>query len=210
MLLKGRAAWLEEGRALQMIPDATSSYTTTSKEEIPLIDDYVCRTNDGAEAVPAASKVADDFLLSQAKQNVEDRKNLQKHAAIYIAGWLVWTILLAAFFDTAKHPAFGQINSAIKDWNIIMAGNDAALSANALQNLDSAIRRAEYYLGAGYTHPMFYVTLGAMIAWSGWLVFRIVKYVSKRYHANSRKRHRPDPVIKEYNRLKSIASDGIL
>ena len=210
MLLKGRAAWLEEGRALQMIPDATTSSTITSKEEMPLIDDNVCRTNDRTEAVPTAVKVADDFLLSQAKQNVEDRRNLKKHVVMFFAGWLVWTILLAAFFDDAKHPSFWQVSSALKDWQISIAGNEAVLPVNTIQDLDSAFWLAEYHLGAGYTHPMFYVTLGVMIAWSGWIAFRISKYVSKRHHLNSRKRHRPDPVIKEYNRLKSMASDGIV
>ena len=56
------------------------------------------------------------------------------------------------------------------------------------------------------TPVLWHYIIGAMLAWGGWIAYRVLKRTTRRLRARARKMGRPDPVTREYQRLKDMAS----
>jgi len=184
-------------------------------------------TNNG-EPMPVSPTVpdADALLLYQAKQNVKEKKNLAKHALAYIAAWPVLGILYATLVENAIHPRWWNIaqdianldttvNNIITEYYIMLENAVADAWVSSPSNLTWSIQRVTneitWLLRRHYTPPIWYILMGVMLAWGGWVVVRCVKYsanpVSKRLRKGFTKKDKPDPVMQEYNRLKGMAED---
>ena len=194
-MLKGKAAWLDEGSSLQIVSNITDSSSTTIKEEKTVIDDNVFQSNDRPKAtvIVADSDEADVLLMYQAKQNVKDKKNLIKHVVAFIAAWPA----LAIFHISANgvHPRWWSISHDLN-----------ALSAYIPEEYDWVLSNIQWYFLSGYVPGIWYVSLGAVLAWGGWIAIRIAKRTAKKFRTSSKAK--PDPVLQEYKRLKSMVSDG--
>jgi len=193
LVLKGRASWLDEGSSLQIVSNITDSSSTTIKEEKAVIDDNVFQSNNRPKAAMSDPGEADVLLMYQAKQNVKDRKNLIRHVIAFLAAWPV----LAIFHNSASgvHPRWWDISQNLNHV-IEFIPEEYAWVLNDI----------EWFFFSRYTPEIWYVFLGAVLAWGGWLALRIAKRVVKRFRTSSKVK--PDPVLQEYNRLKGMASDA--
>jgi len=194
-VLKGRATWLDEGSSLQIVSDIADSSSKTIKEEKTVIDDNVFQSNDRPKtaAAVADSGEADVLLMYQAKQNVEDKKNLIKHVVAFIAAWPALIIFHVS--ANGVHPRWWSISHDL-----------SALSAYIPEEYAWLMGNIEWYFLSGYVPSIWYVSVGMVLAWGGWIAVRIAKRTVKRFQTRSKAK--PDPVLQEYNRLKNMVSDG--
>ncbi|MDR0272857.1 MAG: hypothetical protein LBI27_06030 [Clostridiales bacterium] len=186
------------------------------------------QTNDGT-MIPAtkdAMAEADNLLMEKAKQNVRERKHLIRLVAVCAAAWIMLPILHEAIF-VRPHSSYweGQhvsdhlfdmsttyYNAAFELGIPANTAFELGIPANTVhasiipESVVVAMNDAAHYIqnntGYQYTPPMFYVLLGVLLAWSGSLAVRVCKLILKRPRASSK----PDPVLKEFNRLKSLYS----
>ena len=195
LVLKGRADWLEEGRTLKMNPSSPAT-----EENETMIESI--QTNDGIKTVTSE---ADSLLMNQAMQNVKERKILIKHILVYIAGWFLLVVMADTIFYNTQHPSARTGQTISRDLRAIRVEDASEISA-----IQQATYFIEYHTGSGYTPPVFYVLLGVMLTWGGWIAVRVGQFIAKRPHTFFIKRFRPDPVLREYNRLKRMSSDEIM
>lgn|GEM_PF-1030150 len=207
LVLRGRAVWLDEGQALQMMPDidVTDSSSTIIEEEETMIDD-IYPTNDGSKAMVAASKMdeADSLLMYQAKQNVKDKKNLVKHVLAFIAAWPVLGIFYEAAIQDMVSPNWWRVSRAIQNIS-------AHIANDYMMYVDELRWAVEWHFRRGYTPGIWYVLLGVMLAWGSWIAIRVLRRVSapvaRKMRSIFSKKTKLDPVIEEYNRLKSLSRE---
>jgi hypothetical protein len=193
LVLSGKAAWLDEGRSLQMASDITDSSSANFKEEKIVIDDNFFQTNEAHRASATASVPCepDVLLMYQAKQNVKDKKNLIKHILAFIVAWPVLGIIYSNLV--------GGLNP--RWWSVVE--NLGIIRGYIPEEHGWVLHHLENYFRWGYVPSTWYIFLGAVIAWGGWILFRIAKRVVRRIQ----KRSKLDPVLQEYNRLKGMVSD---
>lgn len=91
----------------------------------------------------------------------------------------------------------------------------------SVETTEQSRQAAEYLQWAGgdvravirdlryYTPSWWYIAVGAMIAWSGYIAFRLskiaLKFAMKKWRSRATAKTRPDPIIAEYNRLKGLS-----
>jgi hypothetical protein len=202
-VLNGRAAWLDEGRTLKMVPDITCSSSEKIKEESSMVDESVYPTNGEPEINTPALPEADGLLLYQAKQNVKDKKNLVRHIAAYIAAWPVLAVFYGGILQNMTHPSWWRASGIINNLNAILP----IIPAKEQITINSAITFINSYFRHNYVPGIWYAILGAMAAWGAWIAVRVAKQAAKKSRAKFTRKGKPDPVIQEYNRLKNMASD---
>jgi len=218
LVLKERAVWLVEGRALQMISDEPSSATIFEEEKIMIDDVYL--SNDNIEARPKYRPVsgatgitstvstdtevteADSLLLYQARQNVKNKQNLIKHIVAYIITWPLLGIFYAAVLINTVSSFWWRASHIISSLEYVVL----YVPEHHSHQVRDAIWFINRHFGHGYVPVIWYMIMGAMLAWSGYIIIRIIKYAA-RSRAKKRamgKRAKPDPITREYNRLRSI------
>jgi len=199
LVLTGRAIWLEEGHSLQMISDASSA--AILEEEIPMTEDTVYLTNDNTEVRATTVAEVDSVLLYQARLNVKDKGNLIKHLIAYAIAVPVLGIFFYAVLENATHPQWWRASRVfVSELGYVTA----YLPEEMHWRVHEAIHFADRYFGRGHTPTIWYVIVGAMLAWGGWILHRIIKRVAKPIARRFRNRGKAklDPVMEEYNRLK--------
>jgi len=198
LVLKGRATWLEEGRTLQLTPNTNGENglpLMTIEEESTMNDEKTYETND-------------ELLLYIAKQNVAQKKNLRRNIIAYIVAWLLLGLSYDAFVANIMHNIRWRANELSDHWNSFLETSRALQSWRIEDAIDQMIRTAHRT-----PPPLWYVVIGAMLAWGTWIVFRIWKIHGEsirrffgrlRPWAKPEKPLKPDPVIAEYQRLKAL------
>ena len=206
LVLKGRAAWLDEGRSLQMIPDVNDSSSETFKEETFMFDDLTCPTNGKPEEAVPEMSVGDYLLMYQAKQNVKNRKNLFKHVLAFIAAWPILGFFYATVFSGMTHPRnWHHINVVEQLYRLYPASTNEQqiFNDNIVHDVVNVIT---WYFRHGHTPDIWFVIVGAMLAWYGWIMIRVLKPVPRKIRSFFKTKDKPDPVMQEYYRLKDIAA----
>ena len=135
-----------------------------------------------------------DILLYKARENVSNKRNLLKHLLAHIVAWPILGIFYSTVISNLPHPHWERIQRGIDThyhWEI----------TNFINHVSSYFTRL-------YTPPFWYVLMGVMLAWGGWITYRLVKYYVPSATAKMRrvftKKEKPDPVVAEYNRLKGL------
>jgi len=198
-----------------MTSNIADSSSVTIEEENLMNSDSVYHTNGEPSAtthtIPKADSKADALLLYQAKQNVNDKKNLQRHLVAFIAMWPVLVVFYNTIVNNITNPLWRGIQPAI---NHLQQGMGYWRNQDYVWAAEEIIANMEWHFVHAYTHFIWYVILGMMLAWGCWIAVRVAKHISKpikqRLRAIASKKPRPDPVILEYNRLKSMATDNAM
>lgn len=210
LVLKGKAKWLKEGKTLQMISEDVTSSSTIHEEEITMTDEKIYTNNGEPTAVSSTLPDADTLLLYKAKQNVKDKKNLAKHALAYVAAWPLLGLFYAVFVEGMIHPRWWSINNSLRNLDELFS----YIPDTYHWMLNNVMRDMEWQFTRHYIPPAWYLILGAMLAWGGWIAIRYVKRIadpaSNRFRKGFIKKEKPDPIMQEYNRLKDIAEDNNL
>ena len=201
LILKGRAHWLKEGQTLQII----DSSSTTNEEETPMIDTNVYPTNGDPMIFDDAMPHTDDLLLYKAKQNVKNRRNLLKHILAFVAAWPILLIFYASTISNMVHSRWWRISNQLQElYNI-----SQYLPEEHYRIINNLSHTVSGYFRTGHTPGIWYMMMGAMLAWGGWIAVRFIKIailpLAKKLRKNVTKKAKPDPIIQEYNRLKSMA-----
>ena len=175
-----------------------------------MIDNNIYPANDGIEQIIPAIPEVDALLMHQAKQNVKDKRNLVRHIISYIAAWPVLGVFFAGIVQNMQHPRWWNIQNILEEVRQMPSAH-APTYQSTIHDLSWTL---ESYFRYNYIHPIWYITIGIMLAWGGWIVFRIAKHVKRpiveRFRAKSIKKEKPDPVIQEYNRLKNMDADDTM
>ena len=146
----------------------------------------------------AALESADELLLYQAKQNVNDKRNLIRHVAVFIISLPVLLFFYAGVFQQVQHPRWNNLQAAFltldRAWEYLPEEYTWAIAR---------VNNLQWYFRHGYTPAIWYVIVGAMLAWGMWIAFRI----AKRVVGLLKRKVKADPVVLEYNRLKRMAHE---
>lgn len=176
-----------------------------------MIKDEAYQTN--GEPIMAAIPVhekADALLLYQAKQNVNYKRNLVKHAVSYVIVWMFLGVFFAATIDNMRHPRFWNMQSGLGALDQVMQ----YIPEEQLWAVDELRWTIEWYFGIRYIPDIWYAAVGIMLAWGGWIVVRATrmsaKSIKKKLRLFSTKTPKPDPVMQEYNRLKDMTTDDMM
>ena len=174
-----------------------------------MIEDNVLPTNGEAEGIATSLKreEVDILLLYKAKQNVKARENLIKHVIAFIVVWFGLGLLYVCFIQHMVSPEWWRISDELQILNEHIP--------TAYQAAVNEVRwTVEWHLLSAYTPDVWYVILGIMTAWGGWIAFRIAKRVAKpmreKIWSKFTKKDKPDPVTREYNRLKNMNADEMM
>jgi len=205
-VLNKRATWLDEGQSAKLITGPSINL----KEETHMIDDNVYPANDNTERPIPTMPEVDALLMHQAKQNVKDKRNLARHIIAYIAAWPALGIFFAGIIQNMQHPRWWNIQNILEETRQ-MPSSHTPTYHSAVHDLSWTL---EAYFRHNYVHPIWYVITGIMLAWGGWIVFRIAKRAKRpileRFWSIARKKVKPDPIIQEYNRLKNMMADDTI
>lgn len=194
-MLAGRAAWLDE-KSLKIIAPFEKT-----KEEIFMIDESVYPTNGEPKAAPELTE-ADGLLMYQARQNVRDRKNLLRHVVAFLVALPLLGVFYGAVIDNMTHPRAWKASRVVNELNAMHPYLDwerETTVGDAIFLINSSFRH-------NYTPVIWWVIVGAMLAWGGWIAVRVAKRAVKKLRSSARK-DKPDPVIAEYSRLKNLAEN---
>ena len=172
-----------------------------------MIDTNIYPTNGEPIILADAMPDTDALLLYKARQNVKNRKNLLKHILAFIAAWPLLGIFYASTISNVVHPRWWSVSNQLQElYNL-----SQYLPEEHYWVLNSLTNTISWYFRNGHTPSIWYMIVGAMLAWGGWIAVRFIKIVilplTKKLRAGASKKTKPDPVIQEYNRLKSMASD---
>ena len=83
-------------------------------------DESVYPTNGEPKLITPALPEADGLLLYQAKQNVNDKKKLDKHIAAYIVTWFVLAIFYGSIIQNMTHPSWWHASGIINSLNAML------------------------------------------------------------------------------------------
>ena len=212
-MLKGQAVWLEEGHTLQLIHEPVSATIPIEEETIlesldKMKDEITCPPNkratkpDEARPITDASMLppaeTDSLLLYKAQQNVKDKKKVNQHIIAFLLAWPVLGMFWNAFVERTAHPSWGRIASGI-------GRIEGYIPSNARWEANRTIDLIRQHLYWSYVPPLWYVMMGIMLAWFGWIVARVIQVDVKPWLERRRvKKSKPDPVLQEYHRLKDM------
>ena len=169
-----------------------------------MIDTNVYPTNGEPIALAEATPDVDALLLYKAKQNVKSRRNLLKHILAFIAAWPFIGIFYASTISNMVHPRWWSISNQLQElYNLSQHLPEEYYWA--LNNLNHTVG---WYFRNGHTPGIWFMLMGAMLAWGGWIAVRFIRVVilplAKKLRTGVTKKAKPDPVVQEYNRLKSL------
>jgi len=189
---------LNEGQSIQLVQDVTDTASELKKEEVSMTDENVYPTNGVRNVNESTSKEADVLLMHQAKQNVKDKQIMLRHMVAYPIAWLgmgafYWFILLG-YQLSFPHPRWWRFNDVFSQIGEVMP----YIPSEHLWIFADIHDVAEHYLRFNYIPRIWYVFIGVMLAWGGWIIIKAIKHVKI-----PNKKVKPDPVVQEYNRLKN-------
>ncbi|MCL2014798.1 MAG: hypothetical protein FWG68_00960 [Defluviitaleaceae bacterium] len=229
LVLRGQAAWIAEGESVKMNADFSpfSKVSKISKEEklmtdvktngVPKVAEFEPFERDIPPTEPTEPPLSapdnpDNLIYEQAKKNLQAKTALLKLVALTIGLWLLMPVLHDGVFSNMAHPSTHNADSirsnlqsfefALLVWrNLEMIHPDEfeqfGYSVDiSRQNLDEIMRN--------YTPPMFYVLIGALLAWTAFVATQIAKYAKNRWNI-LRSAKRQNLLMKEYSRLKQVA-----
>ena len=197
LVLKGQAIWLDEGKTLQMIPRASSS--AISREEKPMKDETAYITNDGKEIDESVfEEETDRLLLYKAKQNVEAKRILLKNVIAYPFAWIGAGMLHGAILTNMNHPRWWEASNIMSQL--------ASLPYEYAHIASDAIWFLDWHFRSNYASPLWYVIVGVMLAWGGWIMYRAISLLIALVKRLRARKTKPDPVMLEYARLKDLES----
>ena len=206
LVLNGRAIWLDEGQAVQIVQNIMDIPSEIKKEEISMIDEHACITNGEREEAVHALEEVDVLLMYQAKQNVNDKRNLIGHVAAYLFALPFWGIVFSGIFLNMNHPhpMWRNFTSSLSQiWELT-----PHLPEEYLWITHNIWNSAEINFVSRNVPGLWYVTVGIMLAWGFWIAVRVVRRVKtpvmQKVWAMLTKKDKPDPIVQEYNRLKSL------
>lgn len=204
----GRAVWLEENSTIKLLDDEPETAPPPASKERILMEETTVFLNNGATPIDLAG---DDLLMYQAKQNVKDKKNLKIHVILFL---VVFPFIAGLnFTSTTSHGILhnearnlqARAYHAENQTNVLQEQIPEAAAHNIFTLIDAAHSASnEMHHVASTQGPSnaWYVVFGAYLAWGAWIAYRIVKIIVPNL---SRKTGRKlDPVVLEYNRLKSM------
>jgi hypothetical protein len=186
----------------------TNRVATVQKEDESKMEESLYVSN-GSPSVTYKESKPDKLLMYKAKQNVKDRRNLVKHILVFIAICPVLLIFYTGVVQSAMSNAYWDFISAI---GILSSG--IPYTADYINQIyDHLLWLVDLHFFRGYTPGYWYVLMGIMLAWFGWIMQRIFRRVYKRvyrlvigiFRGGSAGKERPDPVMQEYKRLKGLA-----
>ena len=189
LISKQRALWHDDTHtAIRLLPETKAD--TTAVEYQDLDDDDLEDT--------AGFMGSDDLLLYLAKKNVREKRNLIKHIIAYICAWPAIIIFYETIISNTRHRP---------DWRLdgIMWQLDGLRQYVPYESM-WMVTDVEWTMRSivqNITHPLMFGIIGFMVAWGGWILSRVVKRVIMLRTARDG-RVKPDPVQKEYQRLKDI------
>lgn len=196
LINKQRALWHDEAHTtICLLPEM--------KEDTILENDFTNRMSAGVEKTIGYAE-DNNLLLFLAQKNVTERKNLIKHIMAYVATGIVVVFLYASFFVNSVHPFSSEAWNAIRYLDEIRP----LIPESYIGNIDEVDWFINYSTN-NYTHPLWYIILGVMFAWGGWITVNVVKRAIRYYMPKFLKKAKPDPIILEYQRLKNMVSDGM-
>ena len=140
--------------------------------------------------------------MYRAQQNVKAKKTLVKHIIAFIAAWPILIIFHNGILLNMTHPRWWSASNHIN----MLQEVQPLLPEEGQWVVQSAISFMTSYFRHSYVPEIWNVILGVMLAWGGWIAFRVAKRVASfasKMHGASKK-EKPDPVIQEYNRLKGL------
>ena len=171
-----------------------------------MTDSKIYQTNDGPALITPVEAELDSVLLYQAQLNVKDRKNLIKHVAAYIITWPLLGILYAVVLDNMRHHTWPRVNTIIRN----LEDARGWTSAPGTRSINEAVSFLNWYFNQGHIPAIWYMIIGIMMAWGGWILLRIARRaagpIAKRFRAMGIRKEKPDPVMQEYLRLKDMAA----
>jgi len=202
LVRNGRATWLEESVALQLKME--SPPIASIKEEKTMTDEDMYPTNGSprTDIHPLDYTEDDDLLMYIARKNVQDKRNLTRHLAGFIAASLALFILFGISASGSHRLArTAQWHRNTTD-TIIMSPDFETF------RYETEIWDIYHFLHAvtNLVHPIWVFTLGLMVAWGGWILTRLAKCVVGKLRKRDANRPKPDPVAVEYKRLKSLST----
>ena len=174
LVIKGQATWLDEGQSLQMTSHIKDSPSADIKEENPMKSGSIYNTNGEPNAtIPPTTKTiaeaitpptttsiseADALLLYQAKQNVNDKRNLQRHIFAFFAMWPILIIFYNTIINNITNPAWRNIQHAVNhlEQGIWHMHQQYAWAA------EEVVLYMHWHYTHAYTHIIWYVILGVI------------------------------------------------
>ena len=169
-----------------------------------MINTNVYPTNGEPTALAETTPDSDALLLYKAKQNVKNRRNLLKHILAFIAAWPILGIFYASTISNMIHPRWWNMSHRLQElYNL-----SHYLPEEHYWILNDLIHNVSWYFRNGHTPGIWFMLMGAMLAWGGWIAVRFIKTavlpLAKKLRSNVIRKVKPDPVMQEYNRLKSM------
>ena len=184
-----------------------------------MTDDNILRSNgpeditahDLAEPTASGMLKADDFLMRQARKNIKERQHLIMHVIVYV-------LALIPFFALYGHADAERLRLRQGAWDAydlleVAVQIFSAASENTPESrvLHQAVQEMGWVIqnaGNNLT-PVFYFAMGVMVVWGAWVLVRAVRFIEKRWRLSSRKKARPDAVMREYYRLKEMTDNEV-
>jgi len=172
-----------------------------------MIDTNVYPTN--GEPIEFADTMpdADALLLYKAKQNVKRRRNLIKHILAFIATWPLLGILYGSTISNMVHPRWWSMSNRLQElYNL-----SQYIPEEHYWILNDITHHLSWYFRNGHTPGIWFMMMGAMLAWGGWIAVRFTSIailpIARKLRTGVTKKAKPDPIMQEYNRLKNLAID---
>lgn len=191
LISKQRALWHDDTHtAIRLLPETKAD---TAAVEYQDLDDDDLEDTTGFTG-------SDDLLLYLAKKNVREKRNLLKHIVAFIAAWPMIIIFYDVVLSNVRHRSHWRLDSIM--WQL--GGIRQYLpdeSEWVINDIEWSVRSIVYNI----THPLVFGIIGFMVAWGAWILLRCVKRVIM-LRTTRDGRVKPDPVQKEYQRLKSASA----
>jgi len=172
-----------------------------------MIDTNVYPTNGEPIVLADDMPDADALLLYKAKQNVKRRRNLIKHILAFIVAWPILAIFYASTISNTVHPRWWSMSNRLQELNSLFQ----YLPEEHYWILDDLIHNVSWYFRNGHTPGIWYMLMGAMLAWGGWIAVRFISIavlpLARKLRSGVTKKEKPDPIMQEYNRLKNMTID---
>jgi len=182
LVSKQRALWHnDEHTAIFLLPEDDNPEATMKELEVE------------------ATTESDDLLLYIARKNVSQRRNLIKHVVVYLIALLVLTVIYFNFIESAQHPRYRTIRTAIR----VLDNSPPTSSVNETSHFLNTML-------VTYSPPDWYYVRGLTTAWSIYIFVRVVRYATRNLNFSGFRKTKRDPVKQEYYRLKGMVSDGMV
>ena len=200
LLLKGRAEWLEEDRSLQLVGSSENK-----KEETPMEAVY---TPNAPTETPRPE--TDPSLMHQAQENVKFKRRLKRQVLFCGAAWLMMMFFFAGIPFNLPHPRQAAMDGHIAQLRIMhfeLRNSTGVRTAGWYNRSNIAMYAIEDYFSRHQVPPLWYAGLGLLTAWSIMIALDAKRLVKISVIPFKTIRVKPDPVMREYLRLKAITEE---